>query len=77
MKTKLTAAVAIFLSFGVSGLAHRLDEYLQATLLSVDKDHIHASMRLVPGVAVAATVLGRHRYESGWRSLRDRTAGLL
>ena len=57
MKTKLTAAVAIFLSFGVSGLAHRLDEYLQATLLSVDKDHIHASMRLVPGVAVAATVL--------------------
>jgi hypothetical protein len=32
--------------------AHRLDEYLQATLLSVEKDRIHAQIRLTPGVAV-------------------------
>lgn len=57
MKTKLIAAITIFLSIEASGLAHRLDEYLQATLISVEKDHIHASMRLVPGVAVAATLL--------------------
>ncbi len=37
--------------------AHRLDEYLQATILLVDKDQVHASMRLIPGVAVASSVI--------------------
>jgi hypothetical protein len=37
--------------------AHRLNEYLQATILSVEKDHVPLSMRLVPGTAVAATVI--------------------
>jgi len=32
--------------------AHRLDEYLQGTLLSVDNNRLEASMRLTPGVAV-------------------------
>jgi hypothetical protein len=32
--------------------AHRLDEYLQATLISVDKDRLEAQMTLTPGVAV-------------------------
>jgi len=37
--------------------AHRLDEYLQAAILSVGKDRIEVSMRLVPGVAVSSKVL--------------------
>jgi hypothetical protein len=37
--------------------AHRLDEYLQATIISVEKDRVQAAMRLVPGVAVSSIVL--------------------
>ena len=37
--------------------AHRLDEYLEATLLSVEPDRVEASMRLVPGVAVSSAVI--------------------
>jgi hypothetical protein len=57
MNTRLIVAVVIFLSLGTSVLAHRLDEYLQATIISVEKDRIQVSMRLIPGVAVASTVL--------------------
>jgi hypothetical protein len=38
--------------------AHRLDEYLQATIFSVEKDGIQASMRLVPGIAVSSAIMG-------------------
>jgi hypothetical protein len=37
--------------------AHRLDEYLEATILSVDSTRVGGTMRLVPGVAVASTVI--------------------
>ncbi len=37
--------------------AHRIDEYLQATLLTVETDHVRASMRLIPGVLVASSVI--------------------
>lgn len=37
--------------------AHRLDEYLQATLFSIEPNGVQATMRLVPGVAVAPVVL--------------------
>jgi hypothetical protein len=47
----LTGAVAMPAS------AHRLDEYLQATLFSVEKDRVQAEMRLIPGVAVSSFVL--------------------
>ena len=57
MKTKLAAAIAILLSFGRSGFAHRLDEYLQAAILTIEKDRVQVSMRLTPGVAVYAVVL--------------------
>ena len=56
MKPKLLATVAIFLSLGVPTFAHRLDEYLQATIISVEKDRVHIFMRLVPGVAVFPVV---------------------
>ncbi len=36
--------------------AHRLDEYLQATLLSVDTDHVDLEINLTPGVALASEV---------------------
>src|SRR3954467_2813708 len=55
MKPKLAAA--ILLSVGVAASAHRLDEYLQATIISIEKDRIDVFMRLIPGVAVSSTVL--------------------
>jgi hypothetical protein len=57
MNTRLVAAAAIILSLGVRASAHRLDEYLQATIISLDKDRVQASMRMIPGVAVSSIVL--------------------
>ncbi|HEV7506674.1 MAG TPA: hypothetical protein VGS07_17400 [Thermoanaerobaculia bacterium] len=57
MKTRLVAAVAIFLACGGIASAHRLDEYLQAAMVSVEKNHVQISMRLIPGVAVSAAVI--------------------
>ena len=57
MNRRLLAAVAILLSLGAGVSGHRLDEYLQATLISVEKDRVQAFMRLIPGVAVSSTVL--------------------
>lgn len=37
--------------------AHRLDEYLQATLVSIEPDAIRLHINLTPGVAVADVVL--------------------
>ncbi|MFT8719438.1 hypothetical protein [Acetobacter sp.] len=37
--------------------AHRLDEYLQATTISLARDHITLHLRLTPGVQVAQTVI--------------------
>jgi hypothetical protein len=54
---KLPAAAAIALLLGARAFAHRLDEYLQAALISVEKDRVQVSMRLVPGVAVSSSVL--------------------
>lgn len=52
-----TLVAAILLSLGAPAFAHRLDEYLQATLISVEKDHVQAFLRLVPGVAVSPVVI--------------------
>jgi hypothetical protein len=57
MKTKLPAAIAILLALGMPGWAHRLDEYLQATIISIEKDRLQASIRLIPGIAVSRIVL--------------------
>jgi hypothetical protein len=56
MKTKLGILIAL-LSFGVPALAHRLDEYLQAMIVSVEQTQIEVSMRLSPGVAVSSAVI--------------------
>lgn len=57
MKTRLASAGAILLLVGTSASAHRLDEYLQATIISVEKDRVQVEIRLTPGVAVFPTVL--------------------
>ena len=57
MKTRLAAAGAILLLVGTRASAHRLDEYLQATTISVEKDRVQAQIRLTPGVAVFPIVL--------------------
>ena len=52
MKRWLAAAGTILLSVGTPAFAHRLDEYLQATTISVERDRVQAQIRLTPGVAV-------------------------
>jgi len=50
-------AAAILILGGTLSWAHRLDEYLQATILSVDKNQLRAQMTLTPGVAVFPLVM--------------------
>lgn len=57
MKVKLAEAVALCWSMGAPASAHRLDEYLQATLISVENSRVQAEIRLAPGVAVYPIVL--------------------
>jgi hypothetical protein len=54
---RAVATVALFLASGAAAHAHRLDEYLQATLISVEKNRIQAEIRLTPGIAVIPVVL--------------------
>jgi hypothetical protein len=55
MKPAQVSLVLLLLSGQV--FAHRLDEYLQATMISLGKDRIAVEMRLSPGVAVAPFVI--------------------
>ena len=51
MKRTLAAAAIVLLP-GTPARAHRLDEYLQGTLISVEKDRMDAEITLTPGVSV-------------------------
>lgn len=57
MTTRLAAAGVILLLTSTRASAHRLDEYLQATTISVGKTRVQAEIRLTPGVAVFQIVL--------------------
>ena len=57
MRTRLAVAAAILLMIGTPAGAHRLDEYLQATTISLEKNHVQIQVRLSPGVAVVRKVL--------------------
>ena len=58
MKGKTVAAlVACALLFGKTVSAHRIDEYLQATILSLEANRVQASMRLIPGILVSPSVI--------------------
>ena len=52
------AVIAVWLLFsGTNASAHRIDEYLQATILSLQANEAHASMRLIPGMLLAPSVI--------------------
>jgi hypothetical protein len=55
MKNRLAAAILLLTA--TPTLAHRLDEYLESTLVSVRKTRVQAEITLTPGVAVYPIVL--------------------
>ena len=58
MRWKTAVAItACVLFFGKTASAHRIDEYLQATILSLEENRVTASMRLIPGTLVAPYVI--------------------
>ena len=57
MKARLFLVVAVLGWLAAPARAHRLDEFLQATTISLEKDGLVLQLRLTPGVAVAAPVL--------------------
>lgn len=57
MSTRFVLACLLGLLGVTTTVAHRLDEYLQATTLSLESDRVTLQLRLIPGVAVAAKVL--------------------
>jgi hypothetical protein len=57
MRTLVT--VTILALAATAALAHRLDEYLQGTIVSVEKNRLQAQMTLTPGVAVYPIVIGQ------------------
>jgi hypothetical protein len=56
MKPILLAAAIILLA-GTPALAHRLDEYLQGAIISVEKNRVDVQITLTPGVAVFPLLL--------------------
>ena len=54
---RVAAALMIVVLVGASVRAHRIDEYLQATRLSIVRDRIVVDVTLTPGVSVASRVL--------------------
>ncbi len=56
MRSQLAAGVLLLWAV-TPAPAHRLDEYLQGTILSVEKTSLQAEMTLTPGVAVYPVVL--------------------
>ena len=48
---------ACVLISGKPAWAHRIDEYLQATILALEAHDVQASMRLIPGVLTAPSVI--------------------
>jgi hypothetical protein len=57
MRTRRAAAALIVFGVVTPVTAHRLDEYLQATTISLEKHRVQAQLRLTPGVAVFARVM--------------------
>jgi hypothetical protein len=44
--------IAILILAAMPAFAHRLDEYLQGTIISVEKARVQVQMTLTPGVAI-------------------------
>jgi hypothetical protein len=56
MRSALFAAIVLLLCVATPALAHRLDEYLQATTVDVTRGRVALEVRLTPGVEVFRTV---------------------
>ena len=54
---RLPLLLLAFLAFTSAAFAHRLDEYLQATLVTIEPGVVRLEINLSPGVAVAGQVL--------------------
>ena len=60
MKPRLATILTTCALFAATpAWAHRMDEYLQATILSLRSGTVSLTMRLVPGVAVSSAVVGQ------------------
>ncbi|MFL5606265.1 MAG: HupE/UreJ family protein [Gemmatimonadaceae bacterium] len=57
MKRHLAATVALLLALATPADAHQLDEYVQASKISVARDRVRVELRLTPGVKVLPRVL--------------------
>jgi HupE / UreJ protein len=57
MKATPSVGFAVMVILAYPSFAHRLDEYLQATIISVEKQQVQLSVRLIPGVAVSSAVI--------------------
>lgn len=57
MTARSAAILLALLWFAAPAFAHRLDEYLQATTIGLEKTRVTVELRLTPGVAVLPTVL--------------------
>jgi hypothetical protein len=51
------AVSGLVLLLGATASAHRLDEYLQATTISLERDRVRLTMRMTPGEAVSRRII--------------------
>ena len=56
-RSSCVIALTLVLVAGRSTSAHRMDEYLQATRLSIDAERLQIALDLTPGIAVAERVV--------------------
>ena len=54
---RIAVSALLALSFGGRASAHRLDEYLQATLIGVTRDGIDVEIDLTPGIAILPALM--------------------
>jgi hydrogenase/urease accessory protein HupE len=57
MKMRLIIFACMFLGLVTPAFGHRLDEYLQAATIAVERDHVTLRLRLTPGVNVFSKVM--------------------
>jgi polyphosphate kinase len=58
-RLRLPLLLLAFLAFPSAVRAHRLDEYLQATLVAIEPNLVRLQINLTPGVSVADQILAR------------------
>ena len=70
------ALLLALLAFPSAVFAHRLDEYLQATLVAIEPSDVRLQINLTPGVAVAEKVLAADRPRPRRRDFQERSGSL-